>query len=282
MKKLFSCIIVLLCQLAFSNFSLAQSCCSKDLAFAKLASTKEFLADHPAPLPFSYTPASNGSMIVFRTQDGKDGRAYYLPSDKPTTKALIIFHEWWGLNDYIKREAERWQKMLGNVDVYAVDLYDGKIATTPEEARTLVTSLDAKRAETIISALLTTVGKDMEIATLGWCMGGSWAFTAGVMAEERTRGIVMYYGFPEKEPKRIKPLKADVLYVWGTQDEGIKKNVVEHLQREVEASGNKFFLHSFNADHAFANPSNPKHDAARAEEAEQLALNFIKQKLRLE
>ncbi len=261
---------------------IAQSCCSQDQSWIAMASTKEFEAAHLAPLPLDYQQPQNASIISFETKDAKKGYAYYIPSEQATTKVLIIFHEWWGLNDYIKREAEKLQKMLGNVDVYAVDLYDGQIATTPKEAGKLSKSLDAKRGERIVEGLLATAGKDKEIATLGWCMGGSWSFTAAVMAEQRTVGCVMYYGFPEQDEKRIKSISSDVLYIWASKDKFITKDVVDQFGRKVEATNHKFTLHTFNADHAFANPSNPQYDAKATEEAQVLTINFLKAKLRLE
>ena len=281
MKQFFLWLSVLFC-LVVSIPVFAHTCCSQDAGWVARVSQQEFAQAHLPPAPLAFTAQSTASMITFNTQDSKEGRAYYVPSDQPTTRVLLLFHEWWGLNDYIRREAEEWGKMLGNVDVYAVDLYDGSVATTPEEARRLSKALDPKRAETIISGLLAKAGKDKEVATLGWCMGGSWAFTAGVMAEKQTRAVVMYYGFPEKEPNRIKPLQSDVLYIWASNDNFITKDVVTAFQQNVNATGNKLVWHTFDADHAFANPSNPKYNQRATEEAKNITLRFLKEKLRIE
>jgi len=195
---------------------------------------------------------------------------------------LILFHEWWGLNDYIKREAVRWQDLLGNVDVYAVDLYDGKVATTPEMASNLSGSLDVRRTDNIIKGALAKAGKNNQIATLGWCLGGSYAFTAAVNAGMQARGCVMYYGFPEKDVKRIKPLQTDVLFVQALQDQFITTEMIKTFQEQVRATNHEFKWESFDAVHAFANPSNPKHNADAAAKAEVLTVQFLKEKLGLE
>jgi carboxymethylenebutenolidase len=260
----------------------AQSCCAQDKGWIAMASTREFAAAHEAPLPLSFVQNERASMIRFETLDSKEGQAYYVPSDQPTTRVLLMFHEWWGLNDYIKREAERWQKMLGNVDVYAVDMYDGQIAATPEEAGKLSKGLDAKRGETIIKGLLAKVGRNKEIATIGWCMGGSWSFTATLLAEQQAVGAVMYYGFPEQDKKRIQNLQADVLYVWASNDKFITREVVTEFQKNVEGTGHQFTWHTFEADHGFANPSNPKYAPEATEQAQVLSVNFLKEKLRLD
>jgi len=260
----------------------AQSCCVKDADFKLLAVNADFKASHQAPEPFEYTPKS-GSMITFHTKDAaKDGQAFYVPSDEPTNKVLIIIHEWWGLNDYIKREAERWQEKLGNIDVYAVDLYDGQVAATPEEASKLSSNLDNKRAETILSGLISKIGNNKLIATLGWCMGGTWSFTATLLAQEQAAGCIMYYGFPEKDAKKIKGLRTDVLYIRANQDNYISQDKVNQFGKEVTATGHKFELHSYDAAHAFANPSNPKYDRLAAAEAEDISIKFLKKKLQLD
>ncbi len=263
----------------------AQNCCNGSVYqgdFGMLAMNKDFQASHDAPLPLSYAP-DKGSMVTFHTKDGdKDGMAFYVPSDQPTNNVIFMFHEWWGLNDYIKREAERWQEKLGNVDIYAIDLYDGAVATTPEEAARLSSSLDKKRAEHIIGGALAAAGMDKRVATIGWCFGGSWAFTASLMAGDQSAGTVMYYGFPETDEKKIAKLRSDVLYIWASRDAHITKPVVEQFAAEVRKTNHTFELHSYDAVHAFANPSNPKHDALATQQAEILATKFLKKKLQLE
>jgi carboxymethylenebutenolidase len=261
----------------------AQSCCiDKNADWHLLALNADFKASHLPPEPLEYTPASRASMISFNTTDGKDGHAFYVPSDEPTNKVLIIFHEWWGLNDYIKREAENWQKLLGNIDVYAVDLYDGKVAVDAGTAGKLMNELEQKRGETIIKGVLSKIGMDKQVATLGWCMGGTWSFTAAILAGNNAAACVMYYGFPEKEAKRIKTLQTDVLYIWGSQDKFITKQIVDEFGQQVQATGHKFEMHPFDAVHAFANPSNPKYDALVAKKAEAITLKFLKTKLQME
>ncbi len=281
MKKLFITIMAIAC-CAASQVSLAQSCCKKPTgnSMQMLALNKEFKASHEAPIPFDYAPDA-GKMVEYPIPGDKSANAFFVPSPQPTDKVLFIFHEWWGLNDYIRREAENWQKLLGgNVDVYAIDLYDGKVARTADEAGKLMGGLDAKRAQAIIKAVQVKTG-NKKIATLGWCMGGSWSFTSSVMAGTQAAGCVMYYGFPEKDASRIKPLRCDVLYIRANQDGFIQMNDVEAFEKVVKRTGQKFTLHSFDAVHAFANPSNPKFDVKAAAEAQVLSVRFLKEKLNI-
>jgi carboxymethylenebutenolidase len=258
----------------------AQTCCEQPSSdFGLLAMAGDFKEAHLAPLPLNYTPKEFSSMIKFVTTDGKEGSAFYVPSGEPTSNVLIIFHEWWGLNDYIKKEAERWQEQLGNVDVYAVDLFDGQIATTAEEASKLSTALSKKRGEAIVKGLIAKIGINKRVATMGWCMGGSWSLTATLLLGDEAAGCVMYYGFPERDEEKIKTLKTDVLYVYATRDNFIKKDDVDLLEKRVLATGHKFERYDYAAVHAFANPSNPQFAAKEAKDAEVRVLDFLKKRL---
>jgi carboxymethylenebutenolidase len=281
MKKTTTMLLAALCLLLHHNTQ-AQSCCQKPAkgnTMQALALNKSFKAAHEAPLPLEYTP-EKGTAISYTVAGGADGNAFYVPADEPSGKALIVVHEWWGLNDYIKREAERWQKLLGGkVDVYAIDLYDGKVASTPDEAGKLMGGMDPKRADAIVAGLVQKIGSGKKIATLGWCMGGSWSFTAAVAAGSQAAGCVMYYGFPEKDPARIRNIKCDVLYIRGSKDNYIKLSDVEQFETAVKNRGRNITMYSFDAVHAFANPSNPKYDAKAAGEAQGYTLKFLKEKL---
>ena len=258
------------------------ACCIKPAgnSMREVALSAAFMAAHEPPLPFDYA-AKRGTDIHFQTLDGTPGNAYYVSAPGATNKVLIIFHEWWGLNDYIRREADRWQDSLGDIDVYAVDLYDGKVAATADEAGKLMSGLDYRRTDNIIKGALAKAGRDKQVATIGWCMGGSYAFTAAVQAGAQASGCVMYYGFPEKDAKKIQPLKTDVLYIWASQDKFITRDLVAGLETQVKATGNKFTWQTFDANHAFANPSNPHYDAASALQAQVLALRFLRSHLQL-
>ena len=76
------------------------------------------------PLPFKY--ASKGELIEIKATDGTTVKAYKILSSTPSNNWLFVFHEWWGLNDYIKQRADELQKEFG-VNVLAIDMYDGYV-----------------------------------------------------------------------------------------------------------------------------------------------------------
>lgn len=241
-----------------------------------LAMNPEFVASHLAPLPFKLEKPK-GEMVLFKTPDGKNGRAYMIKSDKPTDKVMFVFHEWWGLNDYIKQHAEKLQSELGDVDVYALDLYDSEVASTPEEAQKLMTGLKDERARAIIKGALAMVGSKKKIISIGWCMGGMWSLQSALLEGREAAGCIMYYGMPENDVKKLKQLNCDVIGFFGTQDKFINPDVVKKFQENMEAAGKKLEVHNYDAVHAFANPSNPKYDKTCAEDAHAKALIYLKE-----
>lgn len=81
-------------------------------------------------------------------------------SKNQISKTLLVFREWRGLNDYIKQEAQNWQDVLGDVNVFAINLYDGEVAKTPEEAGALMGGLDGDHESSMVSGLIDYAGEN--------------------------------------------------------------------------------------------------------------------------
>jgi carboxymethylenebutenolidase len=191
-----------------------------------------------------------------------------------------MIHEWWGLNGYIKQEAEKLQKELGNVNVYALDLYDGKVADNAQDAGRYMGEVKEDRARAIIQGAIDRAGKKAKIYTIGWCFGGGWSLQASLMAGKQGRGCVMYYGMPESDLAKLKKLNADVLGIFAEKDAWITPAVVATFEKNMKDAGKKITVKSYDADHAFANPSNPKYSKEFAEDAHQRALAFFREHLK--
>jgi carboxymethylenebutenolidase len=192
-----------------------------------------------------------------------------------------VFHEWWGLNDYIKREAENLQAELGDVTVYAIDLYDGEVATTQAEAQKLMGGLKEERAKAIIQGAIDAYSTPKaKIATIGWCMGGMWSLQGTLLEGRKAAGCVMYYGMPETDVAKLKTLNCDVLGIFGLQDKFINPDVVKKFEENMKAADKKLIVHNYNAVHAFANPSNPKYDKFSADDAHKKAMLYLKERLK--
>lgn len=267
---------------AAAQTALSMSCCARPVAateaFAMLATNKDFSGGHDAPLPYSY--AGEGEMITFKTNDGQPGHGFEIKSAKPSKKYLFVIHEWWGLNDYIKKEAAKYAAELPGVNVIALDLYDGQVATTPEEAGKLMQGVKTDRATAIIKGAEAYAGPQAELASIGWCFGGGWSLQTALLGGKQTVGCVMYYGMPEKDVARLQTLHSDVLGIFAEQDKWINPEVVGQFEKDMAAAGKKVTVKEYPADHAFANPSNPKYNQELAADAHQKALTYLKARLK--
>ena len=279
MKKMLLCVVIAIGSLAGQS---KEPCCSLSATeeFSSMGSDLAFVALHEAPEPFTLK-LEGGSMLTIPASDKKDARIFEVKAANPTNKYLFVFQEWWGLNDYIKLESEKLQKELGDVTVIALDLYDGKIAATPQEASQYVQSVKDKRIQTIIKAAIQHAGKDAKVATLGWCFGGGWSLQSALLLGKQAIGCVIYYGMPEKDVKKLKTLNCDVLGIFGTQDQHISPKVVAQFQKNMKAAKKNLEVHNYDAVHAFANPSNPKYDKIHADDAHAKAMAFLKTKFGL-
>lgn len=283
MKKLLL-LLAAACTFRSAAAQSALSCCARPAtasateAFAMLATDKDFSGGHDAPLPYSYE--GDGQMVEFKTTDGQTGHGFEIKSARPSNKYLFVIHEWWGLNDYIKRESAMYAQEMPGVNVIALDLYDGQVATTPEEASKLMQGVKTERAAAIIKGAELYAGPRAEFASIGWCFGGGWSLQAALLGGKQTVGCVMYYGMPEKEVAKLKTLHSDVLGLFAEQDKWINPEVVKQFEKDMAAAGKKVTVKEYPADHAFANPSNPKYNKELAADAHQKALAYLKARLK--
>ena len=218
-----------------------------------------------------------GKMISYKTLDGKESNAYEINAENKTNVVFVI-HEWWGLNDYIKQEAEKIAKETG-ARVIALDLYDNKVASVKDSASKYMQSVKKERAEAIIKGALNYVGTQTKVSTIGWCFGGGWSMQTALLAGKQSKACVMYYGMPEEDLNKLKTLNAPVLFVFAQKDQWINKEVVSKFEENMKKSGKRLTVKSYDAEHAFANPSNPHFNKTFSEDAFHEAMNFIKNNL---
>ncbi len=278
MKKLLFTLSCIFCTI--SLFAQGHSCCSLPTSqqFVAMVQDESFINAHAAPLPFNYV-SKKGKMVTFPTADNKKANAYVIQPDKPTKNVVLLFHEWWGLNDYIKQEAEKLQEELGNVTVIAVDMFDGKVATDPYAAKEQVKGLTDQRSDAIVDGAIKYAGAGARITTIGWCFGGGISLQASIKAGKSGVACVMYYGMPEKNMDKLKMLKAPVLGIFGTQDKFISPELVAEFEKNMQDAKRELTVKNYNADHAFANPSNPHHDPKATADAHEIALYFLRGKI---
>jgi carboxymethylenebutenolidase len=259
--------------------STPQSCCDMNAFVADPA----FVAKHPSPRPFQFK-ATVGKNVTFRDADGKAAKGFFVPAKKGTKAAVIMVHEWWGLNDYIRKEAESLRNQTGYA-VLAVDLYEGKVATQPQDAGKLMAAVNQARGRAIVSGAVTDLKrgdlgfKAAKIGTIGYCFGGGWSHQTAIEGGKNVEACVIYYGMPDMDPARLAKLRAPVLMIYGTQDKWISPDVAKRFQSAMAAAKKPLTVKGYDADHAFANPSNPKFNKKAREDANRETIAFYRRHL---
>ena len=249
-----------------------------DKTMDDLAEDEEFRDAHELPGAIEFVP--KGTMIKIPVAGGEAANAYLLKADEnPDNKFLIVLHEWWGMNDYVRAEAERFYAALDNTTVIALDMYDGQVATTPEQAKEYMQGLEEDRANAIVSGALAYAGPEARIGTLGWCFGGYWSLKTSIAAGANGKACVMYYGMPVKTAAELAPLQAPILGIFATKDGWINEEVIGKFEELTAATKKELTVKWFEAEHAFANPTRDIYKQEAAEEANELSIEFLKKHL---
>ena len=216
--------------------------------------------------------ASAGTMVSYSS--GSETVSGYLAAPEGTGKkpAIVVIHEWWGLNDFAKAKADAFAKQ-GYVAL-AVDLYRGKVASDPDVAHQLMRGLPEDRAvrdlKAAVAYLRTRPDVDgARIASIGWCMGGGYSL-ALALAEPTLAGAVIYYGHLVTDAKTIASLKVPLLGNFGGKDQGIPPADVRAFADEAKKAGASVDFKIYpEAGHAFASSKDPAiYRAADAKDAD--------------
>jgi carboxymethylenebutenolidase len=248
--------------------------------FALFASNKDFNKEHLSPRPYSHVSSIGGKMIKFKTPDGKEANGYLVEAAQKTDNWIFVFQEWWGLNDHIKNQSEQIFNSLGNVNVLALDMYDGKIATDRENAGKYMQEFKQDRGNAIVKGALDYAGKNAKVGTVGWCFGGGQSMQATLSASKQSVACVMYYGMPEENVDRLKTLNTDVLFIFASKDKWINADVVKKFENNMKAAGKSLTVKTYEADHGFSNPSNPIFDKTATDNAYNNTIAFFKARLK--
>jgi carboxymethylenebutenolidase len=206
--------------------------------------------------------------VTFPSGDASAQGVLYLPKGAGPHPALIVIHEWWGLNDWIKQEAAGFAAQ-GYVAL-AVDLYRGKVATTPDLAHELSRGLPQDQGVRDLAAAMAYLEnrKDVKrdrIGAVGWCMGGGYALQLAIAAPS-LRAVAVNYGSLATDKSALAGIHAAVLGNFGGLDRGIPPDAVQAFEAAMRSLGKPVDVKIYpQAGHAFENPNNAA--GYRAEDA---------------
>jgi carboxymethylenebutenolidase len=220
---------------------------------------RTFLCAIPVLLASVAADARAQQAVTFPSGDSTAQALLYLPPGAGPHPALIVIHEWWGLNDWIKQEAAGYAAK-GYVTL-AVDLYRGKVAADPEMAHELSRGLPQDQGVRDLTAAVAWLQsrKDVKrdrIGAVGWCMGGGYALQLAI-ASPSLRAVAINYGSLATDKAALGQIHAAVLGNFGGQDRGIPPEAVHAFEASMQSLGKPVDAKIYpQAGHAFENPNN--------------------------
>jgi dienelactone hydrolase len=175
--------------------------------------------------------------------------------------AILVVHEWWGLNDYAKMRVRQLAAM--GYFAMAVDLFgNGKIAANPKEAQELTGPFykDPKIIKTQMDFALQKVRQypqvdPTNVAAIGYCFGGFVVLNYAKLGAD-LKGVVSFHGGMGGVPVDKKLLKAKILVCHGASDKFVSRKDVDAFIHQLDSIGADNTLKVYaNATHAFTNPA---------------------------
>ncbi|MGF1498726.1 MAG: dienelactone hydrolase family protein [Elainellaceae cyanobacterium] len=224
--------------------------------------------------------------VTYGTVDGEAITGYLArPADATDPlPGLIVIHEWWGLNENIEMMTRR---LAGEgYTALAVDLF-GQTAETPEAARSQVQAAtqnpDLLR-ENLRQAYqyLAETQQAPTIGSIGWCFGGSWSLQTALLFPDALDAAVIYYGGNLiTDPAELEPLSMPILGIFGGLDDNPSVETVREFEAALNELDKSVEIYVYEgADHAFANPSGTRYNAAAAEDAWEKTTAFLNEHLK--
>jgi carboxymethylenebutenolidase len=196
--------------------------------------------------------------------------------------AVVMIHEWWGLNDNIKDMAN--ELASEGYVILAADLYNGEVAADPNRARELSSSVRDNPEQAITNlqsavqylASLPNVNSS-RIASLGWCFGGGQSLQLALNSEQNPlAATVIYYGNLRNDTNELSKIKWPFLGIFGDQDQSIPVESVNTFEQALNEIGitNEIYIYP-GVGHAFANPSGDNYAPEETADAWQKTLAFL-------
>lgn len=228
--------------------------------------------------------AADSRAVSYKSGDETVNALLYTPQGKGPFPALVVIHEYWGLNDWVKEQASRLADQ-GYVAL-AIDLYRGKVATTPDEAHEIMRGVPQDRATRDLLAATSYLRSQNDVdptrvGSIGWCMGGGYSLDLA-LNDPKLKATVINYGHLATDDAALKKINASILGIFGGQDRGISVADVNKFEAQLKALGKTVEIHIFpDAGHGFENPNNkPAYRADDAQQAWKLTVDFLAKHLK--
>jgi len=189
-----------------------------------------------------------------------NGFAAWNDADSAKRPIVLIVHEWWGLNDYIKSRTLQLAKL--GYFAMAVDLYgNGVTADNPEKAQKLAMpfyqnpQMAKARFDAALAKAKSFPAADAgKVAAIGYCFGGGMVLNVARLGEDLA-GVVSFHGNLVGVPADKNLLKSQILVCYGDSDKFVPQSELAQFSHQMDSIGAKLTVkHYANATHAFTNP----------------------------
>lgn len=193
--------------------------------------------------------------------------------------AVIMIHEWFGLNDNTRAMADR--LAAEGYIVLAVDLYGGKTAKNSAEARQLMLSVveDTESANDNIRRAFAFVSETAgapRVGSIGWRFGGTWSLNTAMLFPDELDAAVIYYAQVTDDEDKLRPIKSPILGLFAAKDISMKVRSVEAFGAALERLRKDHEIHIYpGVSQTFADPTSDKYDEAAAADAWRRTLEFL-------
>lgn len=203
-----------------------------------------------------------GEEVTYTSADGTNLKGYvsYDAAKKGKRPAIVVIHEWWGSNAYVRKRADM-LAALGYIAI-ALDMYgDGKQGNDPKEAGTLAGAfygnppLARERIEAAVNKIKQYPQTDAaSMACIGYCFGGSMSLFAAKLGMD-FKGVVSFHGGLAGVPAQTGVTKANILVCHGGADKFVSEEEIKNFRHNLDSVNVPYTFISYpGAVHAFSNP----------------------------
>lgn len=215
-----------------------------------------------APVDITQGPRVVGEPFTYST-GGQTYQGYLarnVADDEPRPAVLIV-HEWWGINDYVKARADQ-LAALGFVAL-AVDMYgNGQNTTHPDEAGQFASRVmqDWPTARASLEAAMAKLSQNPAVrgdrmAAIGYCFGGGVVMNMA-LAGMPIRAAISFHGSPTQAVAKPQAFGGVVQIHNGAEDPLVKRDDLKAMARALKAQGAKVKVVNYpHAKHSFTNPN---------------------------
>ena len=218
----------------------------------------------------------SGQMISFDV-DGQPANGYLALPSQPDAPGVLVLHAWWGLNAFFKSVCDRLASE--GFAVFAPDLNEGRVATTVDEAKEIMSGSDSERQHAIAAALVDFMHGRAEVrkeplSLIGFSMGAAWSLVLATEQPEEFGKMILFYGVGDGDFAKI---RAEILGHFSDVDEWEPLDGIRAMEAEMRTAGLIPSFHIYpQMSHWFFEEDRPEFDPNAAEQAWTRTLEFLR------